>query len=409
MWKRAVLTAVILANTGIGARSQSMQEGDWVGQIIHLTGRYMDAVYKVRNTDDELQITLEVENFGPFEFNDIRVTPDSLFFVWEPSFELQCTLARLPDNVYHGVCKDPWGGFGGIVVAPPGSDADELTLDEMTFKSIAGIGDADSEEKASILGPMYPVGQSAQLSSGAVNYVDAGSGSVTVILIAGLGDNLTSWEMLHRRLARQTRVIAYDRPGLGFSEETSIPRTPEQMATELYALLRSANVTSPYLIVAHAESAFTARRFVDLYGENVHGLVLIDPHHEDQAVLWESLDAQGWQSYWAQVKTFQMMFPGGTGQEFETYAAIIDGERVPGLGPVPQVPTVVLTAGRVSESPRWIGETREGRAAWSDFHADWVREMPSGSRVIQLQSGPYIQNEKPDEVAEIIRVMLSTK
>lgn len=409
MWKRAVLTAVILANTGIGARSQSMQEGDWVGQIIHLTGRYMDAVYKVRNTDDGLQIMLEVENFGPFEFNDIQVTPDSLSFVWEPSFELQCTLARLPDNVYHGVCKDPWGGFGGIVMAPPGSDADELTLDEMTFKSIAGIDDADSEEKASIFGPMYPVGQSAQLSSGAVNYVDAGSGSVAVILIAGLGDNLTSWEMLHRRLARETRVISYDRPGLGFSEETSIPRTPEQMATELYALLRSANVPSPYLIVAHAESAFTARRFVDLYGENVHGLVLIDPHHEDQAALWESKDAQGWQSYWTQVKKFQMMFPGGTGQEFETYAAIIDGEGVPGLGPAPQVPTVVLTAGRVSESPRWIGETREGRAAWNDFHADWVRGMPTGSRVVQLQSGSYIQNEKPDEVEEIIRAMLYAK
>ena len=409
MWKRAVLTAVILVNTGIGARSQPMQVGDWVGQIIHLTGRYMDAVYKVRNTGDVLQITLEVENFGPFEFNDIQVTPDSLSFVWEPSFELQCMLARLPDNVYHGVCMDPWGGFGGIVMAPPGSEADELTLDEMTFKSIAGIGDADSEEKASILGPMYPVGQSTQLFSGAVNYVDAGSGTVAVILIAGLGDNLTSWEMLHRRLARETRVIAYDRPGLGFSGETSIPRTPEQMATELYALLRNANVSSPYLIVAHAESAFTARRFVDLYGENVHGLVLIDPHHEDQAAMWERLDAEGWQSYWTQVKNFQMMFPGGTGLEFESYAAIIDGERVPGLGPVPQVPTVVLTAGRASESPRWIGETREGRAAWNEFHADWVREMPSGSHVFQLQSGPYIHNEKPDEVAEIIRAMLSAK
>ena len=409
MWKRAVLTALILANTGIGAKSQSMQEGDWVGQIIHLTGRYMDAIYKVRNTDNELQIVLEVENFGPFEFNDIQVTPDSLSFVWEPSFELQCTLARLPDNVYHGVCKDPWGGFGGIVMAPPGSDVNELTLDEMTFKSIAGIGDADLEEKVSVLGPMYPLGQSAQLSSGAVNYVDAGSGPITVILIAGLGDNLTSWEMLHRGLARETRVIAYDRPGLGFSEETSIARTPEQMATELYALLRSADVTSPYLIVAHAESAFTARRFVDLYGEDVRGLVLIDPHHEDQAALWEGLDAQGWQSYWTQLKKFQMLLPGGAGREFESYAAIIDGERIPGLGSVPQVPTVVLTAGRVSESPRWTGETREGRAAWNDFHADWVQGMPSGSHIVQLQSGPYIHNEKPDEVVEIIRAMLSAR
>ena len=408
MWKRVLLIAAIAISSSIGAESQIIQDGDWVGRIIHRNGRAMEVTYKVQNGKDGLQITLVVEEYGPFQFRDIRVSADSLFFVWEPSFELPCTLVRLPDGVYHGVCADPWGGYGGAIMAPPGSDRDALTLDEMTFRSISGLEDTDSEPEEWRFGEAYPKGSTVVLNGLDVNYVEAGSGPETVVLIAGLGDNLTTWEALQQSLAQSFRTIAYDRPGLGLSMISPMPRTPDQMASELNDLLQSINASAPYLLVAHAEGAFIARRFVDLYTEQVRGLVLIDPDHEKQAEIWKGLDAEAWQSYWSRVKRFQSMLPGGVGPEFKNYAEIIDGQVDLGLSPVPSVPTVIMTAERVSDPTSWIGESPEGRQAWSRFHASWVEKMPMGTHMI-LDHGSYIHQEQPDKVEEVIYSILSGK
>lgn len=409
MWKRVLLIVAIAVSSSFGAESQIIQDGDWIGQIIHRNGRAMEVTYKVRNEEDGLQITLVVKEYGSFQFRDIRVSADSLFFVWKPSFELPCTLALLPDGVYHGLCADPWGGYGGAIMAPPGSDRDALTLDEMTFRSISGLQeDTDSEPEEWRLGEAYPKGNTVTLNGLDVNYIDAGTGPETVVLIAGLGDNLTTWEVLHQSLAQNLRTVAYDRPGLGLSKVSSMPRTPGQMASELRDLLQSINAPAPYLLVAHAEGAFIARQFVDLYTEQVRGLVLIDPDHEKQAGVWKGLDAEAWQSYWSRVKRFQSMLPGGTGQEFKVYAEIIDGQVDPGLSSAPSVPTVILTAKRVSDPTSWIGESSEGRQAWSRFHASWVEKMPMGTH-LTLDHGSYIHHERPDKVEEVIHSMLSGK
>ena len=408
MWKQVLLIAAIAVSSSFGAQSQIIQDGDWVGRIIHRNGQVMDVTYKVQNGEDGLQVTLDVEEYGPFQFRDIRVTADSLFFVWEPSFELPCTLVRLPDGVYHGVCADPWGGYGGAIMAPPGSDRDALTLDEITFRRISGLEDTDSEPEEWRLGEAYPKGGTVVLNDLDVNYIDAGTGPMAVVLIAGLGDNLTTWEVLQQSLARDFRTIAYDRPGLGLSKTSPMPRTLDQMASELRDLLQSINAPAPYLFVAHAEGAFIARRFVDLYTEQVRGLVLIDPDHEKQAEIWKGLDAEAWQSYWSRVKRFQSVLPGGTGQEFKIYAEMIDEEANPGLSSAPSVPTVILTAGHVSDPASWIGESPEGRRAWSRFHASWVEKMPMGTHMI-LDYGSYIHQEQPDKVEEVIHTMLSGK
>jgi len=407
MWKQVLLIVVLAASFALEVYSQTIQNGDWVGKIIHKNGLYMNVTYEVRNSEDGLQILMDVAQYGSFRFKDIRVTEDSLSFVWTPSFDLPCMLALLPDGVYHGACPDPWGGFGGAIMAPPGSDREKLLLDETTFKRIAGI-DHLVETEQWLLGESYPKGSAAELDGLIVNYVDVGDGSVTVVLIAGLGDNLTSWESLQQRLAPHFRVIAYDRPGLGMSQESVMRRTPGQMANELHSLLEKAAVPPPYVLIAHAEGSLTARWFVDLYRDKVQGLMLIHPHHEKQAEIWENLDADSWDTYWNQVKGFQSMLPGAAGQEFEVYAGIIDGEEDPDLSKVPLVPTVVLSAGRASEAPKWVGDSEKGLHAWSEFHASWVKKMPQGAHMI-VESGSYIHQEQTEKVAEYIHNMLDSE
>lgn len=60
-----------------------------------------------------------------------------------------------------------------------------------------------------------------------------GSGSPTVVLDSGLGGGGLSWAPIQSEVAKFTRVISYDRAGLGWSDRSPADRTTKQMAHEL--------------------------------------------------------------------------------------------------------------------------------------------------------------------------------
>lgn len=110
----------------------------------------------------------------------------------------------------------------------------------------------------------------------------SGIGSPTVILDSGLGDNYLSWRKVQPQIARMTRVCSYDRAGLGYSDKSSRPRTSKVMAQELHALLQSANIWPPYILVGHSMAGYNVRIYARLYRDEVSGMVLIDASHPDQ-------------------------------------------------------------------------------------------------------------------------------
>ncbi len=384
--------------------AQHLAEGDWVGRVIHLTGRHMDVEYRVRTPGDSLQITMQVEGYGDFAFEDIRITRDSLAFIWTPSFSLDCAMFRLEDGVYQGACKDPWGGFGGIVMAPPGSNVNAIELHDETIESIAGWQPPREEEQLPSLGEAYPMGRMVPTSGRRVNIVDVGQGSPAVILEAGLGDNLTSWERLQQLLSSHTRVISYDRAGLGFSEGAAAPRTPEQMATELHAVLRTAGIAPPYVLVGHAEGALSVRRFATLYSDEAAAVVLVDPFHEEEAALWRSLSEASWESFWKKRKSFIRQLPEVLQAEFDGFAKVVESAEVPGLGAPPGIPTIVMTAARPAANPSWIGDSTSGRQARVRLHKSLVPE--GGMHVVADRSGSYIHQEDPEMVLRAILGLL---
>ena len=103
-----------------------------------------------------------------------------------------------------------------------------------------------------------------------------GEGSPTVVLDAGLGAFSLDWGAVQPQIAATTRVCAYDRAGLGWSEPGPRPRSPQQFADELHTLLTNAGVEGPYVLVAHSISGKTARLFASQHPNEVAGMVLID-------------------------------------------------------------------------------------------------------------------------------------
>jgi pimeloyl-ACP methyl ester carboxylesterase len=113
-----------------------------------------------------------------------------------------------------------------------------------------------------------------------MNIVCVGTGSPTVILDAGLGGGAEAWARVQTRAARQTRVCAYDRAGMGFSDPAEPPRDAAAIASDLHALLHGANIAPPYVLVGHSSGGIFMRYYADRYPSEVVGLVLVDPDSE---------------------------------------------------------------------------------------------------------------------------------
>ncbi len=77
-----------------------------------------------------------------------------------------------------------------------------------------------------------------------------------------------------------TRTFSYDKPGIGKSEMADVPRTIENMTSELWTLLEKAEIEDKILLVGHSLGGFVARDFLVNYPEKVVGMVLIDPGNE---------------------------------------------------------------------------------------------------------------------------------
>jgi pimeloyl-ACP methyl ester carboxylesterase len=110
-----------------------------------------------------------------------------------------------------------------------------------------------------------------------------GKGSPTVVLESGWSFTSVEWSAyVQPEIARRTRVCAYDRAGLAYSEIGSTPRDAVHVAGELHALLHKASVKGPYVLVGHSLGGLYSRVYADRYPEEVAGMVLVQSMHPDQ-------------------------------------------------------------------------------------------------------------------------------
>jgi pimeloyl-ACP methyl ester carboxylesterase len=109
-----------------------------------------------------------------------------------------------------------------------------------------------------------------------------GSGGPTVVFEAGLGGMSSAWGWIQPETAQFSRVISYDRGGLGWSGPDNEPKSAVLVAQRLHNLLVCACVPSPYVLVGHSMGGLFIRVFHDLYPNEVGGMVMIDAVHPDQ-------------------------------------------------------------------------------------------------------------------------------
>lgn len=105
-----------------------------------------------------------------------------------------------------------------------------------------------------------------------------------ILLEAGGGAVSSWWTHVQEHLAEETRVLAYDRQGLGRSQTGGKPRPAdaEVVARELERLLAATVGASPCLLVGHSLGGLYVRYFAATRADRVAGLVLVDPMAVEQ-------------------------------------------------------------------------------------------------------------------------------
>jgi pimeloyl-ACP methyl ester carboxylesterase len=122
-----------------------------------------------------------------------------------------------------------------------------------------------------------PPGKFLRSDHGHLHVRDMGEGSPTVILESGLMSTVLTWQAIQPELAKSTRVVSYDRAGLGWSDAGPEPRNADRIVEELHSLLTHAEITAPYVLVGHSFGGLTMPLFAARYPDEVCGVVLVDP------------------------------------------------------------------------------------------------------------------------------------
>ena len=125
-----------------------------------------------------------------------------------------------------------------------------------------------------------PPGEFVQVGGHRLHVVCRGSGSPSVLLESGIAASSLSWARVLPEIAAFTRVCAYDRAGLAWSDVASSPRNFDRICDDLGAVLAHSDAKRPAVLVGHSFGSLVVRGYAARHPEQVAGLVLVDPPTE---------------------------------------------------------------------------------------------------------------------------------
>ena len=261
----------------------------------------------------------------------------------------------------------------------------------------------------------------------------AGQGSPTVVLEAGFRTRADLWSddliqpeaprtMVLPGVAAFTRVCAYDRPGTttvtegellpSRSDPVAMPRTAAESVHDLHALLATAAVPGPYVLVGHSYGGMLMRLYASTYPDEVVGMVLVDAFSEG---LEEQMTAEQWTAYAEIFQPVPEALAGYADLEFTdldlSAAQVREATEAAPLPPRPQspgvpFPLVVLSRGQPMAMPADLpgGLTGEGlERAWTAEQDRLAALLPDARHVIARESEHYIQLQQPELVIAAVQ------
>jgi pimeloyl-ACP methyl ester carboxylesterase len=102
-------------------------------------------------------------------------------------------------------------------------------------------------------------------------------GLPTVVLDHGAGSMSAQWGWIMPEIAQHTRVVAYDRPGMAWSDPSPRQLEADELVRDLHNALQQAGISGPYILVGHSMGGLITRLFAQAHPDEIAGLVQVDP------------------------------------------------------------------------------------------------------------------------------------
>ncbi len=128
------------------------------------------------------------------------------------------------------------------------------------------------------LNQIEPYGQLVDVDDRKMHVYSMGSGKKTIVLLPGMGIPLPSADFspLMRKLSEKYTVVCVEYFGVGFSSETSKPRTSENYVEETRTALSKAEFEGPYVLMPHSISSIYSEYYAAKYPEEVEAIISLD-------------------------------------------------------------------------------------------------------------------------------------
>jgi pimeloyl-ACP methyl ester carboxylesterase len=284
---------------------------------------------------------------------------------------------------------------------PAGSLTGVAYVTVMTLATLAAQVDLPATRMVSVDGRMMQV-RTAEIDS-------RKAGTPILVLEAGAGATLDTWDQAFADLARLAPVVAYDRRSHGRSEADTVPQTIKRDIENLRALLQSLSLGPPYVLVGHSWGGVLIRGFAHTYPSDVGGLVYLDvpdfeSTREEKAAVLPPEDRKRA----LEPPTFPPIppdTPPGLRRAFEElmnetrddYPIARSFKQPPGI---PSAVVVTTRAGRLEGNGAPIVRLHIKK------QQEWALASPNGLFVLAGHSGHQVQRNDPALVAHLVSHVL---
>jgi pimeloyl-ACP methyl ester carboxylesterase len=240
-----------------------------------------------------------------------------------------------------------------------------------------------------------------------------GTGAPTVVLETGLGVESAEWEPIQREVATFTATCRYDRANRGASDPAPTPRAAGALVGDLHALLETAAIPRPCVLVGHSLGGVIARVYAHQYPHDVAGLLLVDPMHEDQFARIGPLIPPAFPGEPDTLTQFRRFWTGEWRDPTKNPEGVdfpASREQARAIDSLGDIPMLVLTAGSefLRAAPPGNPAAARMQELWLEMQREVLQQSSNARQVLVETSGHFMQREQPEVVVAAIRRMVET-